>query len=360
VRALRRILGLKAEKTEKDAPVRTLELTTLSTIKPLRVHWLWDQRIPSGMLALLAGREGLGKSTIAYERAARVTRGQLDGELRDTPRNVIVTASEDSFEHTIVPRLIAAGADLDRVFRATVKVQELGSMEISLPDDIPGLEAAIREREVALVVLDPIISRLGRKLDTHKDADVRLALEPIVALADRTKATFLGVIHVNKTSTADPLNSVMGSRAFSATARAVLFVVRDGDTRLLCFPKSNLGPEQKSEGFRIQGKTVATDETGKPITTAEVVWTGTSDRTAREVLEELVSGNKRTMRDRAEAWLLERLKNGAAPSADVKGEAKLAGIPERTLKRAAKDLGVVSASSGFPARTTWALPKEDM
>ena len=347
------------EPKSKDAPARTVVLTCAADIKPERVLWLWHKRIAKGMLCLLAGREGLGKSSIALERAARITRGQLEGDSLGTPQSVIVVAAEDSMEHTIVPRLMAAGADLKKVFRANVNVQDVGTFELSLPDDVPALEAAIVEKEVALVILDPIISRLGSRLDTHKDAEVRLALEPIVKLAERTGAAILGIIHVNKTATTDPLNSVMGSRAFSATARGVLLVMRDGDKRLLCFPKNNQAEEQKSVGFRIASKEVAKDDEGKPITTAEVIWTGESDRTAREVLEEQASTRPHTTRDRASAWLSARLKTGPVPAKTLEEEAGNAGIPWRTVQRARQQLGVVIQVSGFPRTSEWSLPTQD-
>jgi hypothetical protein len=222
------------------------------------------------------------------------------------------------------------------------------------------LEAAIVEKEVALVILDPIISRLGRKLDSHKDSDVRQALEPLAGLADRTGASILGIIHVNKTATTDPLNAVMGSRAFAATVRAVMCVMRDGDKRLLCFPKNNLAPGEKSVEFRIASKEVAKDDEDKPIVTAEVIWGVESERTAHDILADQVSSDKpHTTRDHASEWLAARLANGPAQSADVKGEAKALGIAERTLKRAAKDLGVAVEVSGKPPRSVWALPKRD-
>ena len=76
------------------------------------VRWLWEDKIPLGEITLLAGREGLGKSTIAYTLAAWITQGTMKGWFKGEPRDVIVIATEDSWEHTITPRLMAAGADL--------------------------------------------------------------------------------------------------------------------------------------------------------------------------------------------------------------------------------------------------------
>jgi hypothetical protein len=345
-----------------EAPRRTLIVDSAALIKPASVPWLWDLRLPLGMLSLLAGREGLGKSAIAYERAARITRGQLEGDLKGQPRGVIVAATEDSWEHVIVPRLMAAGADLNRVFRVRVAVQDLGNLELSLPDDIPALRSVIGEHDVSLVLLDPIISRLGRRLDTHKDSDVRQALEPIVGLAHETGASVLGVIHLNKTATSDPLNAVMGSRAFGATARAVMLVVRDDEgNRFLCFPKNNLAAEQKSRAFSIKSRDLdEKDEKGKPITTAEIVWGEESDVTARDVMAESAMGRPRTTSDKAAEWLRERLKGGPVPVETLEEEAKVIGIPWRTVQRARKELQVLIEGAGFPKRNTWSLPSVEV
>ena len=95
---------------ENDTHTRQLTLTRASDITVRPVHWLWAARIALGTLVLLGGREGIGKSTIAYTIAALVTRGRLPGRHFGQPKAVIVAATEDSWAHTIVPRLMAAGA----------------------------------------------------------------------------------------------------------------------------------------------------------------------------------------------------------------------------------------------------------
>src|SRR5476651_1994147 len=98
-----------------DTHERHIILTKASQIKPRPVFWLWKNRLALGTLGLLAGRQGVGKSTLAYWVAARLTRGELYGTYFGTPKAVLICAAEDSWEHTIVPRLIAAGADRDRI-----------------------------------------------------------------------------------------------------------------------------------------------------------------------------------------------------------------------------------------------------
>jgi hypothetical protein len=337
---------------------RTIVTTCAASITPRRVRWLFRDRLPLGMFSLLAGREGVGKSCLATEFAACVTTGEGRGDLHDSPASVLYVAAEDSWEHTVVPRLMAAGADLSRVHQ--VRVREGASLgDPSLPTDIAALESDIHKLGVRLVVLDPVISRLDSGLDTHKDGDVRRALEPLAQLAERTGAAILGIIHVSKVDTADPLTSVMGSRAFAATARAVLFAAHDGEANLLCFAKSNLGPPQRSRSYTIKGVTVGNDpDDGQPITAGAVVWAGESDRRAEDVLADQAANRPRSTRDRAKAWLRGELVNGPVAAGELTARASAASIPERTLGRAADDLNVVKARQGFQGGSTWALPDE--
>ncbi len=234
-------------------------LTAASEIEPLPVYWLWDMRIPEGELALVAGPEGLGKSLIVFWLAARISRGELPGEFLGKPRGVLVCATEDSWKHTIVPRLMAAGADRDRIFRVDVKDADDVTVGLKLPADLVQVEAGAVQKDAALMILDPLMSRLDERLDTHKDGDVRRALEPTVELAHRTGMSVIGLIHHNKSGTTNPLDRVMASKAFTAVARSVHTVVYDPDDesrsrRLFGTPKSNLGPSDlPSLSFTVVG-----------------------------------------------------------------------------------------------------------
>ena len=129
-------------------------------------------RLALGSLALLAGREGLGKSTVAYWMAGQITRGTLPGEYAQQARPVLVCATEDSWEHTIVPRLMASNADLNKIFRVEVVSDEV-HVGLSLPRDIVAVRNVANELGAAMLLLDPLMSRLDARLDTHKDAEVR-------------------------------------------------------------------------------------------------------------------------------------------------------------------------------------------
>lgn len=291
-----------------------VRFTALSTIGVRAARWVWDRRLPAGAITLLAGREGIGKSTTTAWLTARITRGELSGEHLGRPRSVAVVATEDAYAEVITPRMIAAGADIGRVYRADI-TDDMAM--ISVPADLPGLTHLCQHHDVALVVIDPMMSVIHSSLDTHKDREVRQALDPLAKFAQAADVSVVGLIHVNKSTTTDPLNSMMGSRAFSAAARSVLYCVVDPtaereDRYLLGHPKSNLGPKQPTLGYHlIEAKVEALDPEGMAVvaTTSRVVFDGEDERSIRDVLEESHSGGSRAPSEPAVAllsWLAEQ------------------------------------------------------
>lgn len=332
---------------------RHLVLTRASTITPRPTRWLWDGRIAAGTLALLAGPVDVGKSTLTVALAAQVTVGSLAGAFHGKPRSVIICATEDTWDRTIVPRLLVAGADLERVYRADV-ISAGVHMDLSLPGDIEQLGEAAVANDVALLVLDPLLSRLHHRLDSHRDAEVRRALEPLVRLADRSGAAVIGIMHFRK-GAGDPLELVMASRAFTAVARAVLVVARDPDhpdRRYLGQPKNNLGPSDlPTLAYHIDTAVAA-----HGITAGRLVWDGEDSRHIAEILG---TARRYGAVDAAADWLGQFLGNACdpVPSAQVKSAGADAGFSDALLRRAAHRAGVVIVSRGFPRTTVWMLSK---
>ena len=348
---------------EATEPQRTVTLTSAASIKPRPVFWLWDGRLALGTLGLLAGRQGLGKSTLAYWLAARVTRGDLDGEFRGNPKSVLICATEDSWEHTIVPRLIAAGADLERIYRVEVVTADNIHVGLALPRDNHAVERAATEKDAALMLLDPLISRLG-DLDTHRDSEVRQALEPLVGVATRSNMAVLGLIHHNKSGSADPLQSVMGSTAFSAVARSVHTVIPDpdddtGGQRLFGTPKNNLGrTDLPTLAFAVASHAVPTEQ--GTAWTGAIAWAGEHPGSITDAMRQSRDGegNDRSAAKEAADWLEDFLtmEGPEVESAIAKRKARDAGHSESAVHRARKKLGVIDRSSGYPRTTKWSLP----
>jgi hypothetical protein len=151
---------------QPNAEGRSVRLTRASVIRPRAVRWTWEDRLAVGTFNLLGGREGIGKSTIGLALAAQLTRGTMPGIHFGKPKAVIVATTEDAWEFTIVPRLMAAGADLDLVYRADVTEAEVDGLPLVLPSDLGGLEERAREVGAAAIMLDPVISRLDESLDS--------------------------------------------------------------------------------------------------------------------------------------------------------------------------------------------------
>jgi AAA domain len=326
---------------------RRLVVTAASSIRPRPVWWGWDERAPAGHVTLLAGREGIGKSLFVIDLTAKVTRGTLPGVFCGTPRPVFYVATEDSWQHTIVPRLIAAGADLDLVYRVEGQTIETHSaagttVELSLPRDCALLAAEIRQRYVAMVVLDPLMSTVDRSVDTYNDREMRTVLEPLGRLADETGCMIIGLAHFNKSGDADPLNLVTGSRAFTAVVRAVIAIARDPDAEdgrcIVSQVKNNLGRlNLPNLTYVIDTAIVETDE--GDACTGRLRFTGESDKSVRDILANLGNIGDLTARAECAEWLREFL---AEPrrSKELADGAREHGHALRTLARARKQLSV--------------------
>lgn len=326
---------------------RRLVVTPGSSIKAKKLVWWEMGLILQYAINLLAAREGKGKSTVASSWAARETRNG---------GTVMWIGTEESREHAIVPRLIANGADMDRVIFVDVET-DLGTGALVFPLDLYRIEQVIREHNVTMIFLDPAKAVVPPGFSGNDDIAVRQYLEPIAALADRCKVTIIGLAHFGKRVGADSGQLMLGSVAWSQVARCVLSIAEDPDdgTRVLTNTKANYAGTDRSVEFRIVSTTITTED--GPTDIGSVEWLGDTTVDARDLLGGDDSGSDASERTAAEHWLLDYLTaNGPTPSKTVKTEAAKEKISEPTLKRAKKKIGVLDESSGFPRTSTWSLP----
>jgi 5S rRNA maturation endonuclease (ribonuclease M5) len=368
----------EAVQGEQVPPGRRLLFTPASKITPRPVRWVWDTtpadgrtteqgRFPASSLVLAVGRAGLGKSQFAVWTAAQITRGVLPGCHYGTPRSVVYCATEDSWEMTIVPRLMAVGADLDRVFHVRAIDDGDPHARLTLPEDTRLLEAGIGEHDVVLVVLDPLLSLLDHEINDYRAREVRHALEPVVAVADRTRCLFLGLAHFTKATGSDPLMLVSGSGAFGQLIRAGVGFARDeeadGETLVLSQIKNNLGREDlPSLKYEIQPVSVETPEGTSYV--SRFRFTGEeSERSVRDLLRGAGEDpEEKSEQDAAAAWLrayLGGMPNREAPAKDVLKDGQEAGFAKHTLQRARQRAGARTQKSDFSSGWVWALQPED-
>ncbi|WP_183114749.1 AAA family ATPase [Mycobacteroides abscessus] len=345
------------ELVDADAglPPRRARITWATEIEPEPVVWAWEDsaqgRIPAGSLSIAAGREGTGKSSFGIWMAASITRGTLPGSFYGKPRRVFYTAAEDSWKYTLVSRLIAAEADLSMIGRFEVVSDTDDELTLSLPHDNALLENEVRAHGVALVVIDPLMSVIGERIDTHREREVRSALDPLARIADRTGAVILGIAHFNKGSGTDAASLITGSGAFKNVPRSVFGFARDetdeNGGRIMTQVKNSLGRDDlPSIGYVIESAEVATKK--GIATTGKFVFTGKSERSVADVLRDArTSPEEHDERKEAAAWLVEYLtdNSGEMPAKDVFKAGQAEGYSRDILKRA-KGKRVRSAKVG--------------
>jgi AAA domain-containing protein/primase/DNA polymerase family protein len=317
-----------------------LGLMRLSDVAMRAVPWMWGGYIPAGAVTLLVGDAGLGKTLVAFDLAARVTTGKAwpDGlpnllGLADA----LILSAEDSASYTIRPRIEAAGGDVSRVHILKADTAMHG---ISLQNDVLRLEAAINRHGIKFIVIDPLSAYMP-KIDTYRDNEVRSALTPFVAMAERCGVTVLAIIHMSKNIERNAMQRILGSVAFNALARASYMVAMDpeGDhRRVFVHVKFNLGPTPVGLAFTPASATVQNDQ-GQEIQTAVTRWADgvRIKASADEIVRQNAHGPAATKE--LDDALRALLTNGPVLAADA---TEKLGKSEATLRRARERVGVVA------------------
>lgn len=328
------------------------------------VRWLWKGFLPAGMLTIVGGAPGCGKTTIALSLAATITRGARwpDGSRCAEPGDVMIWSGEDA-SPVIAARLVAAGADMARVHF----VDGVSDGETFDPGrDVELLEAAAEKLSAPrLLILDPIVSAVAG--DGHKSNDVRRALQPVVTLAQRLGCAVVGITHFSKgTAGRDPVERITGSLAFAALARLVLVAAKvkaelgdEGEPRrVLLRAKSNIGPDDGGFAYALDRVEVAPEVEGQ-----RVQWCEALEGTARDLLAdaetEPAADDAACASDDAMDFLRDMLKGTAETlSRDAVRRMKAEGYTDKVIRRAREKLGVTVKRSGFgkDMQSVWSLP----
>ncbi len=352
----------KANATPAPEPGERVELIPATSLTPEPIRWLWPGWLARGKLHVLAGAPGTGKTTLAVELAACITSGRaLPSGWKPERGNVLIWSGEDDPKDTLLPRLLAAQGDASRVHFVGDVHSADGPRPFDPARDVDRLARACAGLDnIALLIVDPLVSAVAG--DSHKNAEVRRGLAPLVDLAGRLDAALLGVTHYSKgTGGRDPLERVSGSLAFGALARIVLGTVRqqsedETDRRLiLARAKSNIGPDgggfayafEQIESRRFPG-----------VTASRIVWGAELQGTPRELLAEPEPEADSDARDAA-SWLRDLLADGPLPARQIQRDARDYGLTEKQVRRAREKLGIRPHKAGVRDGWTWALPPED-
>ena len=346
-----------------------LVVNCAANIKPEKIDWLWEQRLPLGKCVLVAGEGGLGKSMMLAWIAATVSRGKEwpCGEGQSRRGSVIILSAEDDAADTIVPRLLAADADVSKVqlLEAVRKEDDKGHRSFNLQLDLPELEKKLAEfGDVLLVIIDPITSYLG-KVDSHKNAELRSVLEPLGKMAARQHVTVIANTHLSKASGGSANSRVIGSVAFVNHARAAFIVTADPDdsTRRLFIPsKTNLGKPRNGLAYRIADAALPGTDHGSVIWAPYVKWEDAPVTISADQAMAALAGapEGKSAIEEAKQFLLDVLSAGPEGQREIKRQAEEAGFHWRTVRRAKDLLGVEAIREGGigeNGRWAWRLTK---
>lgn len=323
----------------------------LSDVKPERVRWLWQDRIPLGKMTIFDGDPEVGKSSVTLDLAARVTTGRtMPDDSPGVDGAVVILSYEDGIADTIVPRLKASGCDLDRVIVIDRVPDEKGTIRPPMiPEDLDHAEDIIRREGAVLLVIDPLMAALGGKIDAHRDQDVRRALVLIADMAERTKAAVVVVRHMNKSGGGNPMYRGGGSIGIIGAARSALLFghsTEDPDLRVMARLKGNLATAYPSLAYRMEGTEI--DGEDGPISTVRVAWEGETSEDAATLLQPPQTDDD-SARQRAKTFLKTLLAGGEKTATEVETAAEEADIAPATLNRTKKAAGVRSVKT----KTGW-------
>jgi hypothetical protein len=347
--------------TVQPKPHPTASGRRMKDISPKPVEWLWPGWIPLGKITMLDGDPGLGKSTMLLDLAARVsTHGIMPNNVQGISGNVIIMSAEDAEEDTIKPRLIAAGANEDRIYSLSHIKEDGEDRPIEIPKDLAAIEAKIVEWDARLLIIDPLMAFLFGA-DANKDQEIRRVLYKLSKIAERRRCANVLMRHLNKGGSTKAIYRGNSSIGVIGHARAGLLVAINPDNehqRILAVTKCNLAAKPQSLTFVL-------DPVGD---VCRIGWTGTISYHADQLVqappsdqEKAAKEEEKTKQEACQDLLQEILSTGPMEIKQAKKECNSASFSSRTTERAAKALGLVIAVVTNPDTGkkiyTWELPQ---
>jgi hypothetical protein len=301
--------------------------TPLSEIRMRSIEWLEKPLWQRSAFQLLAGPKGAGKGTYLAALGAR----------RSRTGNVLFVSSEDSAEIDLKPRLVAAGAIIERCF-------VIGGRHVQLPEDVDVLrQLAADVGGVEMLVIDPVANHIGDS-NSNSEGEVRHAIGPLNKLADDLQCLLIGVRHPGKDRSRGAVTSILGSTAWTDTPRAVVMIAPDDQDPLVRHVQvvaGNRSLNGAAQAFRIEA--VDVDGLTEPVTRA--VELGASEKQVDDLLA--VEPNRKESRsDHARELLLDILDSEGAQETDaldarMHRETGLAAKTIKNLRTKLKDEGLV-------------------
>jgi len=336
-------------------------LVAAHTVMPHAIQWAWASRIPVGGTSALVGLPDQGKSLLTCALAAQWSTGAADGAWKANPVGVLIASAEDSPETTIVPRLMAAGADLTKVHFVQIRHDGVTG-NIRLPDDVAAITARMRDIQAKALIVDPFLAHVPVQINAHRDQHVRLAMAPLKDLAEACQAVAVLILHLNKGEAREVLARIGGSIGIPAAVRSILLAGPDPDDpdgpgKMLAHVKCNVGVKQETLRYEIQG-TMVTLAGGDTIAAAHIQWQGVATGVFGTDLLRQLDRDERSATDEAKEWLKATLAEGSKEAETLFENGARLGFCQATLRRAGEALGIHHEKRGWLGPWVWVLPPD--
>lgn len=352
----------------------SLILESFNQVDAEKVTWIWEGKIAEGKINLISGEPDTGKTNLGMDIIARITKGDCWPFSTDAanPGHVLVLSSEDGSADTLIPRLMAYGADLSKVHRIRGLTEGTSNSDedsqkidkVTTSALIKSLRQSLNKQDkVRMIFIDPLSAYLDVR-NAHSEAEIRSALEPLSDFAEEYEIAILAVAHVNKSGTDNAMDKISGSKGIVAQARSCYMAIK-ASTELgeldnyFAKVKVNISNPEASEGltYRIESEVIQ-NSAGEDIEISKVRWTGTCPDIASQILKKRSRDMGHKQLVSAELWLVEFLEDRPRKAADVRIAGQAAGHSDRTLDRARNDLGFTSQRIGFGGNTVWFNKKQ--
>jgi putative DNA primase/helicase len=340
-------------------------------------NWLWEGHLLRSALEMLTGIPGLGKSQIQCSLIACATKGLPwpDGAKgQAAPVSVIMVTAEDALDQEVVPRLIAADADLNRVhILKCIKIDDR-QRQFLIYEDLEKIEKFVAQiGGVGLITLDPITAYMGGRMDSHKTTEVRSQLGPLKDFAEHVDAAVSAITHPAKNPGKRAIDHYIASQAFIAAARIGHACFDEMKTNsetgenqptgrvLFTHTKHNPSLQMPTLAYRIVGGiAVGRDgECGEPISSSRVVWEKEPVEITADQAAAAASGDGKKINPQSEVRdFLSRLLADGKPVAanEVMEEMEQLGFTKKQVRTAAGGLGVKKVKAGYGGGWEWSLP----
>lgn len=348
-------------KAMTDEPLMPLSVVCVADAQIKEITYLWKPRIVRGMLTMISGAEGIGKSWLTCVLAAGKSTGNgfpviaENGRLtfeKCEPGKVLMLSAEDSLSQIIKPRLEAVGANTKLIYVVDepFTFDEKGLLK---------LRALILELQPELIIIDPLFAFTPAKTDINAANQSRAISKELAAIAEETNAAFVLIRHIGKAKgNGDSRAAGLGSIDWRAAVRSELIVGTNPENeaeRVIVHDKCNYAPKAEAISYTIENTADG----------AQFRWLGKSNLTASALLGNVKSDDEKAEQSDAVEFLNDALSKGERDSEEVKSEAEKHGITSKQLRTARIRLGmnfkngIRGEGFGKNKKTFWSLPSRE-